>query len=130
MNPPYKQAGSGEESPDEARRAARHEQGCTYADIAGAAFRILKPAGSFYICHRAERLPEIVAATERAGLYVKRLRMVHTRADSPSKLFLMEARKGVNPGMTAEPPLILYGADEKYSAEASEIYGFYGENKR
>ena len=55
MNPPYKQAGGGEASPDEARCLARQEAGCTFSEIVTAAARILKPMGRFSICHRADQ---------------------------------------------------------------------------
>jgi tRNA1(Val) A37 N6-methylase TrmN6 len=52
----------------------------------------------------------------------KRLRMVqHTAAAQPS-LILLEARRGGNPGLSMEPPLILRDDTGQETQEVREIY--------
>jgi tRNA1Val (adenine37-N6)-methyltransferase len=56
------------------------------------------------------------------GVEPKRLRLVTPRSDRAPSLVLVEGRRGGNPGLAIEPPLILQddtGADSK---EIQRIY--------
>ena len=112
MNPPYFRAGSGGASLSRAARISRHEEpspqrpGCTLADAAEAAAGLLRPGGRFCLCHRPERLADVLAALRAAGLEPKRLRFVQAGAESAPWLLLCEGRKGGRPGLTVEPPLV------------------------
>lgn len=122
MNPPYKKLTGGMISPDDGRAIARHEIKCTLDDITRAAARLLKPSGRLCMCHRPERLADLICAMRSAGIEPKRLRLVCARVDSAPSLVLCEGRKGGKSAMTVEPPLIIEDAAGEYSAVMREIY--------
>lgn len=123
-NPPYKKAGGGLSNPNEAKAIARHEIKCTFEDVAFQAAALLKPGGKFFLVHRPERLAEIIDTLKKNKLEPKRLRMVHSFADSEATMFLLEASKGGNEFMKVEKPLIIYKEENQYTDEIYEIYGF------
>ena len=112
MNPPYFPLGSGGVPPSPSARIARHETadphlpGCTLADAAGAASGLLRPGGRFCICHRPERLADVLAVLRAAGLEPKRLRFAQKAPGCPPWLLLCEGRKGGKPGLKMEPPFL------------------------
>ena len=62
-NPPYFTAGP--QSTDAGRATARHETDCTLEDVCACGFRLLKDGGKLSLCHRPERLAEVLG-DERA----------------------------------------------------------------
>lgn len=103
-NPPYFAAGTGEISQSRDRGLARHEdprEGMAGWMAVGA--RLLKVRGRLCVCHRPERLVDLLAALRGAGLEPKRIRWVQRRADTPPWLLLCEARKEGRPGLRTEP---------------------------
>jgi tRNA1Val (adenine37-N6)-methyltransferase len=121
-NPPYFPAGAGSAG---ARAAARHETSCTIADAASAASGMLKNSGRFCLCHRPERLADVICALRAAGLEPKKLRMVsHSEGRAPW-LMLIESVKNAGPGLEVLPQLVMT-CGGKPTAEAAKIYGDYG----
>ena len=106
-NPPYFPEHSGAAAATPARRLARQEQGNTLSQISAAAMRLLKHGGHFCLCHRPERLADVLSALRAHGLEPKRLQLVHTRADLPPFLMLCDAVRGAKPSLSVLPPLIL-----------------------
>lgn len=106
-NPPYFPEGGGKLPPDPARSIARYEQGDTLGDVTAVASRLLKNGGHFLLCHRPERLADVLSALRAAKLEPKRLQFVHTRADLPPFLLLCDAVRGAKPALRVLPPLIL-----------------------
>ena len=106
-NPPYFPENGGKPSPDPARRLARCEQGDTLRTVAAAAARLLKNGGHFLLCHRPERLADVICVLREAGLEPKRLQLVHTREPLPPFLLLCDAVRGGKPSLRVLPPLIL-----------------------
>lgn len=106
-NPPYKQAGAGAASPHPARRLARQEEGCRFAEITQAAARLLRFGGSFCLCQRPERLCGVFEALCACGLEPKLLRVVQQRPGSEPSLLLIQARKGGKPGLRMLPTLVI-----------------------
>lgn len=106
-NPPYFPESGGRLSDSPARRLARHERGDTLATVAAAAARLLKNGGRLVLCHRPERLADVLAALRGCGLEPKRLQLVHARADRPPFLLLCDAVKGGRPSLAVLPPRIL-----------------------
>lgn len=104
-NPPY--FTGGHPSPDARRAAARHEQTCTFGDVAACAARALRYGGRFALCHRPEALARVCAALCAAGLEPKRLAFVRHHAGGKPWLFLLEARRGGRPGLVLEPDILL-----------------------
>ncbi|MCL2088832.1 MAG: methyltransferase [Oscillospiraceae bacterium] len=104
-NPPYYKTGTGKLS--ETQTAARHEISCTITDVCKAAKSILKFGGRFCLCHKPERLPEVLAAMMREGIEPKRLRFAAKDADARPWLFLCEGKSGAKPGLITEPLMIV-----------------------
>lgn len=129
-NPPYKPLGTGAPSPQDSRAAARHETGCTFAQVAAAAARLLRWGGRFVCCLRPQRLAEAMVQLNAVGLEPKRLRFVQHRLCKAPSLFLLEARRGGHPGLTVEPVLLLEDENGVCSAEMRDIYGDYGEGHK
>ena len=94
MNPPYKPVDTGILSETTAEQIARHETTCTMDDAAAAAERLLNFGGNFVVCHRPERLPDVLEAFRAHSIEPKRLRFVQKNAGSAPWLFLLEGRKG------------------------------------
>lgn len=64
-NPPY--FTDGPQSQNAAHALARHENTCTLDDVCQCAFRLLKDGGRFALCHRPERLAEVLAVLRLPG---------------------------------------------------------------
>lgn len=96
-NPPYFPVGSGKSGGQ-----ARSEECCSLEELCAAAGRLVKNGGRFALCHRPERLADVICALRAHGLEPKRMRLVsHSPEHSPS-LLLMEAIKQGRPGLTIE----------------------------
>lgn len=107
-NPPYFPADGGKPSESEAARLSRQEySSALLSDIAGIAARLLRHGGSFCLCHRPERLVDMLLALRAAGLEPKRLQWVQQQADTAPWLFLIDAKKGGRPGLSLLPPHLM-----------------------
>jgi tRNA1(Val) A37 N6-methylase TrmN6 len=123
-NPPYKKADTGKPSIDDAARTARHETSCTLEDVVAAAARMLKSGGRFCLCHRPERLTDLLTLMRVQRVEPKRLRFVQQRVSTKPWLVLVEGKKHAKPGILTEATLIVEGEDGGYSDEMNRIYGF------
>lgn len=121
-NPPYFPVERGDISPDRDRAAARGELMCTLDDICTAAGWLCRWDGRFALVHRTDRLPEVFAFMQKAGIEPKRLRLVSHYATSVPSLVLVEGRRGGKPGLTMEPLLVLKKPDGSDSDEIERIY--------
>lgn len=121
-NPPYYTKGSGKVSDAVDSAAARIEEFCSLDDVCKAAGYLTRWGGAFLIVHKPERLAEIFRSLTGAGLEPKRLRFVHHKNSSPPSLVLIESRRGGNPSLKVEAPLILANDDGSDSEESSIIY--------
>lgn len=122
-NPPYFPAQSGGVSEDDARRIARHEDGANALDdLCGAAARLLQNGGTFSLCHRPERMCDLLAALRRAGLEPKRIQLVQQEDESTPWLLLCEAKKGGKAGLQILPTMIL----RRGNAFTDAYYRVYG----
>ena len=104
-NPPY--FTDGPQSRNAAHAIARHENTCTLDDVCGCAFRLLKDGGRFSLCHRPERLAEVLAVLRAHRLEPKRLAFVKNKADGVPWLFLVEAQKNRKTGLRVEPDVLI-----------------------
>lgn len=127
MNPPYKRVEGGLISPVEGRAIARHELKCTVTDMTAAAAKLLKPSGRLCVCHRPERLADLICAMREAGIEPKRLQTVCQRKESAPMLILCEGVRGGNSGMTLLPPLIIEDESGNYSDKMKRLYRFMEE---
>lgn len=119
-NPPY--------APDKSGQSAVHEP-WTRVEMVGnlegylvQAGRFLSPGGELFICHRAERLPELLYYLESLQLRPKLLRFTQANPNSKPKLVLLKAtqfeKRG---GFTILPPL--YTGKSPWNREMLELYG-------
>ena len=125
-NPPYNANGAGLKNPDSVEMTARHEVACTLDDIVLVASKLLQTSGRLCMCHRPERLSELMCTMSKYKIEPKRLRLVCQRKGEEPWLVLVEGRKCGNKGMRIEPTLYVEENGE-FSPEMIEIYGSYKE---
>ena len=123
-NPPYKAKGAGIVNPDDIDAAARHETLCSLDDIIGAAARLLSFGGRLCMCHRPERLAELMDKMRGAKIEPKRLRLVCQRRGEEPWLVLVEGKRGANTGLRIMPTLYVE-ENGTLSEEMLNIYGCY-----
>jgi len=102
-NPPYERAGSGEGSLSESSRIARHEVAVTLEEIISVASKKVKFGGRLCMCHRADRLTDILYLMRANKLEPKRLRFAGAK-NKPPYLVFVEGVKGGKPGIKIELP--------------------------
>lgn len=96
-NPPYFPVGSGRSG-----GPARSEELCTLDQLCAAAGRLVKNKGRFALCHRPERLADVICSLRAHNLEPKRLKLAaHGPGHAPA-LLLVEAVKQGKPGLTIE----------------------------
>lgn len=125
-NPPYKAANAGIKNPDEYHKIARHEIECTLRDIVEVGAKLLQTSGRLCMCHRPERLAELMSLMSEYKVEPKRLRLVCQRKDEEPWLVLLEGRRCGNIGLRIEPTLYVE-EDGNFSKEMIGIYGVYKE---
>ncbi len=123
-NPPYMVDSHGKQNLDDRKAVARHERLCTLEDVIVQSKKLLKAGGSFFMVHRTYRLAEVMHLMVREGIEPKRIRMVHPYVTKEPNIFLIEGKKGGNPRITVEPPLIVYKEPGVYHDEIYDIYGW------
>ena len=92
-------------SPERGKSAGsfRSEEFGALEDWCAAAARLVKNRGRFALCHRPERLAEVMNTLTRAGLEPKRLQFcAHSPAHAPSLVLLECVRQG-RPGLDVLP---------------------------
>ena len=97
-----------------ARATARHETDCTLEDVCACGFRLLKDGGRLALCHRPERLAEVLAVLRAHRLEPKRLAFVKNRAEGAPWLFLVEAQKNRKTGLKIEPDILIAAGAAMY----------------
>ena len=125
MNPPYKPVGTGIESLSEADKIARHETMCTIDDAVSAAAKLLKFGGRFCMCHRPERLCDIIVSMRQGGIEVKRIRFVVEKEDKAPWLVLVEGKRGSKSHVTIEKQLVMKDKDGNNTEEYRSMFGDY-----
>lgn len=125
MNPPYKPVGTGIESIAEAERIARHEITCNIDDAVAAAAKLLRFSGRFCMCHRPERLCDIIVSMRNGGIEVKRIRFVCEREGKAPWLVLVEGKRGAKSSVTVEKNLIMKNPDGTNTQEFRAMFGDY-----
>lgn len=130
MNPPYKKVGAGIESLSESDKIARHETMCGIDDCCAAAAKLLRFGGRFCLCHRPERLCDVMVSMRQHNLEPKRLRFVSKNENGAPWLFLIEGKLGARSFINIEKNLYIETTDGKPSEELLKIMGDYTEEKR
>lgn len=100
VNPPYFVSGAGKENGTEERDLARRESGCTLGDVCRVSGRLLKYGGRLCMCHRPERLADVIFEMRKNKIEPKRLTFVNNATDSAEPwLILVEGKKGGHAGL-------------------------------
>jgi tRNA1Val (adenine37-N6)-methyltransferase len=120
-NPPYRRAKTGRVNPDGQRALARHEIAVTLPELMAAVKRILKTRGRLHLIYTAERTAELLGCMRTHGIEPKRLRPIHSRAGEDAALVLVESVKAGRPGLKLSPPLVVHGADGRYTDEVEAV---------
>ncbi|WP_320006901.1 methyltransferase [Maridesulfovibrio sp.] len=123
-NPPYRSEGKGKACPDESRNKARFEVECDLDAFVATASRMVRNRGRVCFVFLAERLTELVNSFTRHKLEPKRMKFIHGRTNSPSKVVMLEAVKDGNPGLIVEPPVILFGQGNMLTEKAVQYCPF------
>ena len=123
-NPPYMIGQHGIANPDTPKAIARHEVLCTLEDVVKNAAFLLKPGGNFFMVHRPFRLAEIIMMMTKYKLEPKRMQLVYPYVDKEPNMVLIEGCRGGKSRMTVEKPLIVYKAQNEYTDDIYEIYGY------
>ena len=126
-NPPYRSPQTGRASPNAGRQQARFARGAEIEAFVAAAAYALVNRGRFACIFLAERLPYLFTVLRQHRLEPKRMRFVHSRAQTPAKQVLVEARKNSGEQLHVEPPLVLY-EPEGLRAEAVAFCPYLGCN--
>ena len=121
-NPPYFPPHSGPTNADAASTVARHEREDTLDSLCAAAAWLLTSGGRFFLCHRPERLADVLSALRAHHLEPKRLQAVQKRGDTAPWLFLLEAKKDARAGLSWLPPLVLYTDEGEPTPALRAIY--------
>ena len=125
-NPPYKATGAGIKNPDNVLSVARHEVACNLEDIIAVSAKLLKTTGRLCMCHRPERLAELMSLLRQYKIEPKRLRLVCQRKGEEPWLVLVEGRRCGNTGLRIEPNLYIE-ENGILSEEMVKVYGPYKE---
>ena len=97
-NPPYFSLPSGPSA-----GAARSEEQCTLKELCACAARLVRNGGRFALCHRPERLTDLMCALRAYDLEPKRMKLLsHSPAHAPSSV-LLECVKQGRPGLEILP---------------------------
>ncbi len=97
-NPPYFSVGSGTSG-----GSTRCEETCTLDELCRAAGRLVKNGGRFALCHRPERLTDVLCALRAHGLEPKRLKLLAHSPTLPPSTILVEAVRQGKPGLDIAP---------------------------
>ena len=93
-NPPYFPIHAGKSG-----GPARSEAFCTLDELCAAAARLVKNGGRFAVCHRPERLVDLMCALRAAGLEPKRLKLLSHSPQHPPFAVLVESVRQGGPGL-------------------------------
>lgn len=121
-NPPYMTSGSGFEKMSRPQAIARHELMCTVDDVCKTAGKLLKYGGLLKMCHRPERLADVINSMRENKIEPKSITFVHNSILDKPWLFLITGKKGAKSGMIVEKPMILRNDDKSYTEEYSRLY--------
>ena len=125
-NPPYMTCEQGKNNPTDEKAIARHEVCCTLADVCKAADYLLHTHGSFFMIHKASRLPEIFDCLLKQKMEPKRMQLIQPFDGEEANLVLVEARKNASKGLTVCPPVIVRQNQgphkNEYTGQVNAIY--------
>lgn len=121
-NPPFFDPQRTRSSPEASRRAAHvMDDGIGIADWIAACLDRLDDRGTLVAIHAATALPELLAALAKAtgGITVK---PILPHAGEAAHRVLVRAAKGSRAPFRLAAPLVLHGADGKFTPEAARLH--------
>ena len=121
-NPPYRVVGHGRVNPNLEKAMARHELTLTLAQLVQASRHVLTRQGLLAMVYHPSRLAELSARLEAAQLRPRRMRLVHATPQAAASIVLVEAVQGSRGTLTVLPPLFVYAARGRYTAEMQAIF--------
>ena len=117
-NPPWRLVGSGRLPATEARRKALFGDKGTFPLFASAASSLLEEDGRFVCIISPDRLQDMLATLDGAGLTPYLLQYIHKQKTSPATFVLIEARKGAHAKPSVAEPIALYGQERFFTLES------------
>lgn len=96
-NPPYFPVGTGISGGH-----ARSEECCTLDELCAAAARLVRNGGRFALCHRPERLTDVLCTLRSHNLEPKRLKLISHSPGHPPSVILVEGVRQGKPGLRLE----------------------------
>lgn len=130
FNPPYRRLLSGKVNPNRQKAVARHEVEGSFADFLRGARPVLKPAGRVVFIYPAPRCAAAIYHLRHEKIEPKRMRLVHSYADSEAQFILVEGIKEGGEELHILPPLFVYKEGKEYSAEMKTIFQDLGKPER
>ncbi len=120
-NPPYLREGAARISPDPARARAHALPDDGLVRWCRTLAWLAAPDATLAMIHRADALPEIIAALEgRFGALA--VRPIHPRANEPASRVLITARKASRAPFRLLPSFILHDAEGAFTPEAAALH--------
>lgn len=92
-NPPYEKSGCGILSGNEHIAICKTEIFCTLDDIVECARRSLKTGGHLFMCHKTERLTDVITSFRQNKIEPVRLRFIKGKGKKDCYLFLIDGVK-------------------------------------
>lgn len=119
-NPPYLPAARADPSPDVVKALATVESTADLATWLDVCLRLLRPAGTLSLIHRADRQDELVSLLRHRATDIAILPLL-PRADAVPRRLVLRARAGTRGVVRILPGLVLHGTDGRYTAQADAI---------
>ena len=119
-NPPFHDSNAGTLAPNALKAASHAMPSQSLDDWLRYMARMVRPGGRATLIHKADALPEILAAFEaRFGALV--ILPIQARADEPAIRVLVQGVKGSRAPLTLRPPFVLHGEGNEFTAAAQQI---------
>lgn len=119
-NPPFHDLYAGTPAPNALKAASHAMPGQSLDDWLRFMARMVRPGGRATLIHKAEALPEILAAFEArfGGLIIL---PIHAREHEPAIRVLAQGIKGSRAPLTMNPPFVLHGNGNEFTVPAQQI---------
>jgi len=120
-NPPYRRPSAGRISPNKEKQIAHHECEGNLTDFIAAGAYLLPAKGRMAVIYSAVRAIDLIDTMRHSRIEPKRVRMVHSFAETEASLVLVEGVKGGKSGVQVHAPLVIYERGKKYTREVEAM---------
>ncbi len=83
---------------------------------------LARSGGAVYAVYPARRAVELIFQMRANAVEPKRMRLVHSRVDTPAEFVLLESVKGGGEELEVLPPVYIYNSIGCYTEEMSSIF--------